>query len=459
MKTKPLLSISIITILVLGIFPLTVHGQPLPDLPDVSQAPFKVRVIEGGGLKAYVQPWYTTFGDPASYVTPAGEFSGVGKLILTRTDFTVGCSGALLAPTGKHVLTAAHCVTDDRGNLNLISGFVEFQGTSTIYQINVVSSSTSVHSGWDGDVLRGNDIAVLTLLSEAPAEITRYGIDRVADGDVGAIGDKAGYGKSGNGNVGSVLPFGIKRDGQNKYDDVADTMLKALGLISGIHFVPGSVVQYDFDNGNSQNDGFGFFFNKRDLGVGAQEVDSAPGDSGGPTLTGGVISGITSYGIRLQTIFGTTTDVDGSLNSSFGEFAGDTRVSQYVSFVDGVLGGGGTPVPVPTISINDVAKTEGNFGTTTNFVFTVTRSGDTTGTSSVNFVTADGTATAGSDYVINTGTLNFAASQTTGTITIVVNGDNAKEKNETFFVNLSTCDKCSITDNQGKGTIRNDDRA
>lgn len=342
MRINTVLPFVIASIILVGILTLPSFAQGPKDLPIVSEAPFKVRVIEGGGLRAFVQPWYTTFGDPAQYVTPAGEFSGVGKLILTRTDFTVGCSGALLAPTGKHVLTAAHCVTDDRGNLNLISGFVEFQGMSTTYQIGVVASSTSVHSGWNGDVLRGNDIAVLTLSSEAPPDIARYGIDRVADDDVGAIGDKAGYGKSGNGNEGSVLPFGTKRDGQNKYDDVADTMLKALRLKPGKHFVPGSVVQYDFDNGNPQNDGFGFFFNKPDLGVGFNEVDSAPGDSGGPTFTGDVISAVTSYGVRLQTIFGTTTDVDGSLNSSFGEFAGDTRVSTYASFIDGVLSGSGS---------------------------------------------------------------------------------------------------------------------
>ena len=112
--------------------------------------------------------------------------------------------------------------------------------------------------------------------------------------------------------------------------------------------------------------------------------------------------------------------------------------------------------PLPTISINDVSKTEGNSGTK-NFVFTVTRSGDTTGISSVNFATAGGTATAGSDYVSKSGTLNFAAGQTTGTITIRVIGNTVVEPNETFFVNLSTCVTCSITDNQGLGTIRNND--
>lgn len=342
MRIYTVLPFVVASIILVGILTLPSFAQGPKDLPDVSQAPFKVRVVQGGGLVAFVQPWYTTFGDPSNYLTPRGNpYDGVGDLILTRSDFTVRCSGALL-PTGTHVLTAAHCVTDDAGKFNLLSGYVKFEDESGDVIINVVASSTQAHPNWNGDVLKGNDVAVLVLTSVAPSEITRYDIDRNGDDDVRSIGDKAGYGKSGNGNEGAVLSSGTKRNGQNMYDDVADTMLKALRLKPGRHFVPGSVLQYDFDNGNPQNDGFGFFFNKPDLGLGTTEVDSAPGDSGGPTFTGGVISGVTSYGIRLQTVFGTTTDVDSTLNSSFGEFAGDTRVSTYASFIDGVLSGSGS---------------------------------------------------------------------------------------------------------------------
>ncbi len=116
-----------------------------------------------------------------------------------------------------------------------------------------------------------------------------------------------------------------------------------------------------------------------------------------------------------------------------------------------------TPTP-PTISINDVTLPEGNSGTTTSFDFTVTRSGDTTGTSTVNFATAvDGTATSGSDYVPKSGTLDFAAGEIEETVSVLVNGDVAVEPNEQFFVNLSNCGGCNITDLQGIGTITNDD--
>jgi len=321
------------------------------NLPDVSQAPFKVKVIEAGELRAEVRPLYTTFGNPSKYVTPSGGvYDGVGDLILTRDDFTVRCSGALLT-SGIHVLTAAHCVTDDEGNFILESGFATFEGDTGDFQISVLASATEVHPDWDGDFfVKGNDVAVLKLVSVAPAEITRYDIDRNGSNDL-AVGDKAGYGRSGNGDNGDVMPSGKKRDGQNKYDDVADTMLDALGYRPGVHFVPGSVLQYDFDNLEPENDAFGFFFcnvtdpDLCDTGLGTDEVNSAPGDSGGPTITSDGITGITSYGVRLSTIFGSSSDVDGELNSSFGEFSGDTRVSMYASFIDGVLL---TPPPPPS---------------------------------------------------------------------------------------------------------------
>src|SRR5256886_2435838 len=91
----------------------------------------------------------------------------------------------------------------------------------------------------------------------------------------------------------------------------------------------------------------------------------------------------------------------------------------------------------PTLSIDDVTHNEGNSGITT-YTFTVTKTGSTALSSAVNFTTQDGTATiADGDYQLNSGTLNFAASDTTKTITVLVNGDTRDEPNETFFVNLS----------------------
>jgi hypothetical protein len=69
--------------------------------------------------------------------------------------------------------------------------------------------------------------------------------------------------------------------------------------------------------------------------------------------------------------------------------------------------------------------------------FTVNRTGGSDGAVSVNFATADGTATAGQDYTANSGTLNFADGDTSETITVSIINDTIDEPDETFTVTLS----------------------
>ncbi len=371
------------------------------NLPDVSQAPFKVRAIEGNGFIAFVKPLYTVADDPSLHLTGAGGVhDGVAKLILVRDDFTVGCSGALLT-TGIHVLTAAHCVTNDSGDLILISGSATFEGDSGTTTIDIDELQTVVHDNWDGKLVRGNDVAILKLVSEAPGEITRYDIDRDGSNDVFSVADKVGYGVSGIGDDGWIVcnehdpcqsgdtlvyPFGDKRNGLNKYDDTHDTMWNALGLTPIEDYVPGAVLQFDFDNGKGKNDAFGFFFGNKDNGLGNDEVDSAPGDSGGPSRTGAVITGITSYGITLFSCnpvgICRTSDVNNQVDSSFGEFAGDTRVSHYFTFIDDVTGAGGgdTTPPDTTITSNPPDPTS-----STDATFEFTGSDDVTAAASLTF--------------------------------------------------------------------------
>src|SRR5262249_4772982 len=110
----------------------------------------------------------------------------------------------------------------------------------------------------------------------------------------------------------------------------------------------------------------------------------------------------------------------------------------------------------PSLSINDVTQPEGNSGTTS-FVFTVSLSQASGKTVTVNYATADGTATAGSDYTAASGTLSFAPGDLSKTVTVLVNGDTAVEPDETFFVKLTNLTNATIAVGQGTGTILNDD--
>jgi Calx-beta domain len=111
----------------------------------------------------------------------------------------------------------------------------------------------------------------------------------------------------------------------------------------------------------------------------------------------------------------------------------------------------------PTLAINDVSVTEGD-SDTTSAVFTVVLGGVSGEAITVDYATADATATAGSDYAAASGTLTFAPGETSKTIAVAVTGDALNEANETFFVNLSNASAAAaIGDGQGQATINNDD--
>lgn len=109
------------------------------------------------------------------------------------------------------------------------------------------------------------------------------------------------------------------------------------------------------------------------------------------------------------------------------------------------------------IAINDVSLKEGNSGTSSE-VFTVSLDGSAIDPITLDFATADGTATAPSDYGPTAGTLTFNAGESIKTVTILLVGDAIAEPNETYSVLLSNASPNAVMgDSQGIGTIKNDD--
>lgn len=108
------------------------------------------------------------------------------------------------------------------------------------------------------------------------------------------------------------------------------------------------------------------------------------------------------------------------------------------------------------LSVNNVTKAEGNSGAAA-FTFTISLQNASTKAVSVDYATADGTATSGSDYAATSSTLSFAPGDTSKTITVNVNGDTTVEPDENFFVNLSNAVNAAIGNGQGIGKILDDD--
>jgi bacillolysin len=203
----------------------------------------------------------------------------------------------------------------------------------------------------------------------------------------------------------------------------------------------GGIVQYSTNGGGSwTNAGALFTHNGYNGTIFSGFGNPLAGTTGFVRESNGYISSrvnlnsLAAQGIRFRFRIGTDSSAD-----DFGWFIDDVRIYRCL----------------PTIKVNDVSVTEGNAGTKL-ANFTVTR-GTGTGTSSVNYATANGTAVAPGDYTAKSGTLTFSSGQTQQTVGVVVKGDAATEPNETFFLNLSAPSNAVLIDKQGRGTIVNDD--
>lgn len=113
--------------------------------------------------------------------------------------------------------------------------------------------------------------------------------------------------------------------------------------------------------------------------------------------------------------------------------------------------------PRPSMAVSDISVTEGNSGTVT-ATLTVTLDKPSGSPLTVNYATADGTATGGSDYVASTGSVTFAPGTTSMPLTIFVKGDTVLESSENFTVNLSSADTLNASAS-AQVTIVNDDYA
>ncbi|HRO26513.1 MAG TPA: Calx-beta domain-containing protein, partial [Luteimonas sp.] len=137
------------------------------------------------------------------------------------------------------------------------------------------------------------------------------------------------------------------------------------------------------------------------------------------------------------------------------DFSAGAPAPRNTASIPNPCAGGGTVYA----SISDTSAAEGDAGTTP-FFFTIGLNQPAGGGGvSVDWATADDTATAGEDYVAAGGTATIAEGASSVTISVEVIGDTVTEPDETFFVNLANAIGAEIADAQGVGTILNDDIA
>ena len=126
---------------------------------------------------------------------------------------------------------------------------------------------------------------------------------------------------------------------------------------------------------------------------------------------------------------------------------------------DGRMLGGGLQARIagpPTLSVAD-AEVDENSGAVLDFSVTLSRA--LAGPVTVGYRTADGSANAGEDYTNTTGTLTFAAGDTSRTVSVPVLDDEHDEGSETMTLRLSSPSpaRVKLADAEATGTINNTD--
>jgi len=135
------------------------------------------------------------------------------------------------------------------------------------------------------------------------------------------------------------------------------------------------------------------------------------------------------------------------------------RIANVVgAFVNGQQGTGTitNDDPQPTLSISGFSVVEGNSGATVR-TFQVTLDAPSGQTVSVNYATANGSATAGTDFNVTGGQLGFQPGETSKTFPVTILGDTTPEADESFTAVLSSPSNAVIGTGTATATITNDD--
>ncbi|HYG83148.1 MAG TPA: Calx-beta domain-containing protein [Pyrinomonadaceae bacterium] len=185
----------------------------------------------------------------------------------------------------------------------------------------------------------------------------------------------------------------------------------------------------------------------------------------------GAGSGVSGVTVKLTGAQSASRVTDASGNYSFanlpmgGNFtvtpskAGLTFVPASKSFANLSADRLAVNFSVPSLSVNNVAVTEGNTGELL-ANFTLALKPASTQAVTVKYQTASSTALSPGDYTaVPLTAVTFAPGQTTKTVSVKVKGDTLDEANETFRLLLSAPAGAVISDNEGVCTITDNDAA
>jgi hypothetical protein len=287
----------------------------------------------------------------------AGALDGVAKLSFTTNGgANYACSGSLLEG-GMYVLTAAHCA-DDFKSMKVQFGW--YNGSATVTR-NVSVGGATIHSGWNGDLDTGADIAILKL-DQAVTTIKGYKLSTTLD--VGKEHLMAGYGTTNVATSNTATNWNDSGYGHYAFNtfDIDSKTLNSLAdpTYNADFYKHGVTYMVDFDDGSANRNTIGRIGAKvgqtwGNTGISplANEGLIAGGDSGGGDFvwngTEWLLSGVHSWGWggnSACSYYGVTSptscDNATSNGSSYGDLSGSTAVFSHLGFISSV-----TAVPEP----------------------------------------------------------------------------------------------------------------
>jgi hypothetical protein len=333
--------------------------------------------------------------------TTAVPLDSILAISITDSTSITRASGVLFS-AGQYVLTVAH----------LFNNYKHGQKIDIVTANGAVLEDAQVfiHPGWSVTNPDFNhDLAIIKLAS--PAATAGLALSH-ADNYDGTAFTLTGFGNE-----------GALHTGTNIFD--GDGAL--FNVTNNKNIVAGTQLVYDFDNGLAQqNTSAGLFKIASTATPTDQETLAKHGDSGGALLVDNKIAAISSYIYRNQLY-----DVNDVVDSSAGEVGVATNITPYIPWIEYITQGN------PVYSVPDaasdvmVALPEPFSGSVINY-FLLEMSTPSQETVRLKYVTRDGTATAGSDYLYTEGWVELTPSQTQIAIGITVYGDTVAEADETF---------------------------
>ncbi len=217
-------------------------------------------------------------------------------------------------------------------------------------------------------------------------------------------------------------------------------------LLAGAEVTEGAPLVFDVSLSNASASVTTLAFSLAGGSAGAADI-GAPSFSHGVSLnldgSLSVPAGVAAFSISVPTLRDELIEPDETLRLSVGGVSANGLIHD------------GTPPPLPALAINDVSVNEAA-GTMS---FTVSLSAVSSTPVSVNFGTADGTASAGADYTTTLGSLSFAPGVLSLTLTVPIVDDAVFEGNERFSVTLSAPVGATLARARGVGEIIDNDSA